>query len=391
MTPAGDDDSGERIDFDQVRDLARRERPRLIVAGTTAYTRIIDPQPFRQIADEVGALLMFDAAHPAGLIAGGAHPSPVGVADVVTFTTHKTLRGPRGGAILAQGRACAKPIDAAVFPGLQGGPLDHVVAAKAVAFAEAMTPDFKQYAANVVENAAALADALRAEGFRLVGGGTENHQVILDLRTFDEDLTGPRRSGGARPRRDHLQPQPDPRRPAFALHHERPSTRVRGGDDGRDGRDGDGDDRRTDGPGAAGAGGRQASAKRGARRGSSALFGVRPVSGGLTDPSGPVGASRGSLRRLPLRLPHRGLRVVSVDLSGPRGSPLRTGAVDRPGELRIHDRPLPVIGGAGMCAAFVVAIVVSGRLPEAHDQIFQGLVRAGRASCSPVSSFTSSA
>lgn len=189
VSPAADDNSGERIDFDQVRDLARRERPRLIVAGTTAYTRIIDPVPFREIADEIGAYFLFDAAHPAGLIAGGVHPSPVGIADVVTFTTHKTLRGPRGGAIISKSEH-AKKIDSAVFPGLQGGPLDHVIAAKAVAFAEAMTPEFKQYAQNVVDNAAALAETLRTEGFRLVAGGTENHQVILDLRTFDADLTG---------------------------------------------------------------------------------------------------------------------------------------------------------------------------------------------------------
>jgi glycine hydroxymethyltransferase len=189
VTPAGEGDDGERIDFDELRDIAIRERPRLIVAGTTAYTRVIDPAPFRAIADEVGAYFLFDAAHPAGLIAGGVHPSPVGVADVVTFTTHKTLRGPRGGAIICKAEH-AKKIDAAVFPGLQGGPLEHVIAAKAVAFAEAATPEFKQYAADVVENAAALAAALRSEGFRLVGGGTENHQVILDLRTFDADLTG---------------------------------------------------------------------------------------------------------------------------------------------------------------------------------------------------------
>jgi glycine hydroxymethyltransferase len=189
VTPAGDGDGGERIDFDELRDLAIRERPRLIVAGTTAYTRIIDAAPFRTIADEVGAYFLFDAAHPAGLIAGGVHPSPVGLADVVTFTTHKTLRGPRGGAIICKAEH-AKKIDAAVFPGLQGGPLDHVVAAKAVAFAEAATPEFKQYATDVVENAAALAASLRSEGFRLVGGGTENHQVILDLRTFDVELTG---------------------------------------------------------------------------------------------------------------------------------------------------------------------------------------------------------
>ncbi len=189
VSPAAEDGSGERIDLDLVRDLARRERPRLIVAGTTAYTRIIDPLPFKEIADEVGALFMFDAAHPAGLVAGGVHPNPVGVADVVTFTTHKTLRGPRGGAIVCDA-AHARAIDAAVFPGLQGGPLEHVIAAKAVAFGEASRPEFAAYAAQVVRNAAALAESLRAEGFRLVAGGTENHQVIVDLRSFDAELTG---------------------------------------------------------------------------------------------------------------------------------------------------------------------------------------------------------
>ena len=189
VTPAAPDGSGERIDLDMVRDLALHERPRLIVAGTTAYTRIIDPVPFRAIADEVGALFMFDAAHPAGLIAAGVHPNPVGVADVVTFTTHKTLRGPRGGAILCN-EDHARAIDAAVFPGLQGGPLEHVIAAKAVAFNEAKQPEFKVYATQVLANAAVLAAALSAQGFRLVAGGTENHQVIVDLRSFDKDLTG---------------------------------------------------------------------------------------------------------------------------------------------------------------------------------------------------------
>ena len=191
VTPATDDADapGEVIDFDQVADLAKREQPALIVAGSTAYARTIDPQPFREIADSVGALFMFDAAHPAGLIAGGAHPSPVGVADVVTFTTHKTLRGPRGGAILC-GADLAKKIDSAVFPGLQGGPLEHVIAAKAVAFAEAARPEFRRYAADVVTNAAALGAAMIGEGFRLVSGGTDNHMILVDLRTFDEELTG---------------------------------------------------------------------------------------------------------------------------------------------------------------------------------------------------------
>ncbi|MEO7443143.1 MAG: serine hydroxymethyltransferase, partial [Acidimicrobiales bacterium] len=182
-------ESDERLDLDQVADLARRHRPKLIVAGATAYPRIIDPEPFRRIADEVGALFMFDAAHVAGLIAGGVHPNPVAHADVVTFTTHKTLRGPRGGCILSRAEH-AKAIDSAVFPGLQGGPLEHVIAAKAVAFHEAAQPDFAVYAAKVVANAQALAAALAAEGFRLVAGGTDNHLMLVDLRPFDAELTG---------------------------------------------------------------------------------------------------------------------------------------------------------------------------------------------------------
>ncbi len=181
--------SDERIDFDQVRDLALQHRPKLIVAGATAYPRIIDPQPFRDIADEVGALFMFDAAHIAGLIAGGVHPNPVPLADVVTFTTHKTLRGPRGGCILAKAELGAT-IDKAVFPGLQGGPLDHVIAAKAVAFREAAQPEFSDYAREVVANAAELADALASHGLRLVSGGTDNHLMLVDLRSFDEELSG---------------------------------------------------------------------------------------------------------------------------------------------------------------------------------------------------------
>jgi glycine hydroxymethyltransferase len=191
VTAQSDDPAhpGEVIDFDQVAHLAKTEQPSLIVAGSTAYARTIDPAPFREIADSVGALFMFDAAHPAGLIAGGAHPSPVGVADVVTLTTHKTLRGPRGGAILC-GSDLAKKIDSAVFPGLQGGPLEHVIAAKAVAFAEAARPEFKQYAQQVVKNAAALGTGLAEQGFRLVSGGTDNHMLLVDLRTFDAELTG---------------------------------------------------------------------------------------------------------------------------------------------------------------------------------------------------------
>jgi len=191
VTPQSNDPSepGEVIDFDQVAHLAKAEKPALIVAGSTAYSRVIDTVPFREIADSVGARFLFDAAHPAGLIAGGAHPSPVGIADVVTLTTHKTLRGPRGGAILC-GDDLAKKIDSAVFPGLQGGPLEHVIAAKAVAFAEAARPEFRRYAAQVVANAAALAGALAGHGFRLVSGGTDNHMLLVDLRPFDADLTG---------------------------------------------------------------------------------------------------------------------------------------------------------------------------------------------------------
>jgi glycine hydroxymethyltransferase len=179
----------ERLDLDQVRDLALRHRPRMIVAGATAYSRLIDPGPFRQIADEVGALFVFDAAHVAGLIAGGVHPDPVPVADVVTFTTHKTLRGPRGGCIVTTAEHAAA-IDKAVFPGLQGGPLEHVIAAKAVAFREASQPSFRDYAAQVVTNARALAAALTAEGFRIVSGGTDNHLMLVDLQPFDAELTG---------------------------------------------------------------------------------------------------------------------------------------------------------------------------------------------------------
>ncbi|MGZ4683572.1 MAG: serine hydroxymethyltransferase [Acidimicrobiales bacterium] len=181
--------SDERLDYDQIRDVARAERPKLIIAGATAYPRIIEPAPLREIADEVGALLMFDAAHIAGLIAGGVHPNPVPYADIVTFTTHKTLRGPRGGCVLSRAEF-GPAIDKAMFPGLQGGPLEHVIAAKAVAFREAAHPSFTDYARQIVANASALAAALGGEGFRLVSGGTDNHLLLVDLRTFDADLTG---------------------------------------------------------------------------------------------------------------------------------------------------------------------------------------------------------
>ncbi len=192
--PYGVTPSDERIDYDQIRDLAREHRPKLIVAGATAYPRIIEPAPLREIADEVGALLMFDAAHIAGLIAGGAHPNPTPFADIVTFTTHKTLRGPRGGCILSRAEL-GPAIDKAVFPGLQGGPLEHVIAAKALAFHEAAQPEFSAYAHGIVANAQALASALAGQGFRLVSGGTDNHLMLVDLRTFDSELTGKEAQG----------------------------------------------------------------------------------------------------------------------------------------------------------------------------------------------------
>ena len=183
--------SDERLDFEAIAQLAHEHRPRMIVAGATAYPRIIDPAPFRAIADEVGAYYLFDAAHIAGLVAGGAHPSPVPFADVVTLTTHKTLRGPRGGCILSKSEL-APAIDKAVFPGLQGGPLEHVIAAKAIAFGEAAQPSFKIYAHQIVTNAQALAKGLVARGFRLVSGGTDNHLMLVDLRSSHPELTGKR-------------------------------------------------------------------------------------------------------------------------------------------------------------------------------------------------------
>ncbi len=181
--------SDERIDMDDVARLAEQHKPKMIVTGATAYPRNIDARPFREIADRIGAYLMFDAAHVAGLIAGGVYPNPVDVSDIVTFTTHKTLRGPRGGCILSTNEH-AKAINSAVFPGQQGGPQEHSIAAKAVAFAEAQTREFKTYSAQIVANAQAMAKKLVEEGFRLVSGGTDNHLLLVDLRSFDEDLTG---------------------------------------------------------------------------------------------------------------------------------------------------------------------------------------------------------
>jgi glycine hydroxymethyltransferase len=170
------------IDYDNVAEVAQREKPKLIIAGGSAYSRAIDFKRFREIADSVGALLMVDMAHYAGLVAGGVYPNPVPHAHVVTTTTHKTLRGPRGGLILTNDEAIAKKVNSAVFPGLQGGPLEHVIAAKAVAFGEALQPDFKAYAAQVVANARALAETLMASGVNIVSGGTDSHVMLVDLR-----------------------------------------------------------------------------------------------------------------------------------------------------------------------------------------------------------------
>jgi glycine hydroxymethyltransferase len=187
VIPYGVSENTETIDYDEVQRLAKEHRPKLIVAGASAYPRIIDYARFRQIADDVGALLMVDMAHIAGLVAVGLHPSPVPYADFVTTTTHKTLRGPRGGMVLCKAEH-AKTVDSRVFPGLQGGPLMHVIAAKAVALKEALSPAFKVYQQQIIKNAQALARALTHNSFRLTSGGTDNHLMLIDLRK--SELTG---------------------------------------------------------------------------------------------------------------------------------------------------------------------------------------------------------
>ena len=183
----GLDPETEMIDFDNVRELALKHKPKLIVAGASAYPRTIYADKFREIADEVGAILMVDMAHIAGLVAAGLHPNPMEFADIVTSTTHKTLRGPRGGLILCKEKY-AKAIDKAIFPGTQGGPLMHIIAAKAVCFKEAMEPEFKEYQKQVIANAQALARALEDKGFDLVSGGTDNHLVLVKL--VNKNITG---------------------------------------------------------------------------------------------------------------------------------------------------------------------------------------------------------
>ena len=180
FVPYGVEPETERIDYDHVMDIAREAKPKMIVAGASAYPRIIEFDKLRQIADAVGAMLMVDMAHIAGLIAAGEHPNPVPYADFVTTTTHKTLRGPRGGMILCR-EQYAKEIDKAIFPGTQGGPLMHVIAAKAVCFLEAMTPEFKAYQHQIIRNAKAMEEAFRLEGIRVVSGGTDNHLMLLDF------------------------------------------------------------------------------------------------------------------------------------------------------------------------------------------------------------------
>lgn len=181
IVPYGVDENG-LIDYDALRELAKREQPKMIIAGASAYPRAIDFAKFAEIAHEAGAYLFVDMAHIAGLVAAGLHQSPVPYADVVTTTTHKTLRGPRGGVILTSDEELAKKFDKAIFPGTQGGPLEHVIAAKAVCFGEALKPEFKAYQQNVVTNARVLADALQKQGFDLVAGGTDNHLMLIDLR-----------------------------------------------------------------------------------------------------------------------------------------------------------------------------------------------------------------
>lgn len=172
----------EKLDYEEIRKIALEERPKIIVAGASAYSRIIDFKKFREIADEIGAYFMVDMAHIAGLVAAGEHPNPMQYADVVTSTTHKTLRGPRGGVILTNNEEIAKKIDKTIFPGIQGGPLMHIIAAKAVAFKEALTSEFKEYQKQVIKNAKAMADELVAGGLRIVSGGTDNHLMLVDLR-----------------------------------------------------------------------------------------------------------------------------------------------------------------------------------------------------------------
>ena len=234
------------IDYDDVRRKAREHRPKLVLAGYSAYSRVDRLRGVRRRgASEIGAVFMVDMAHFAGLVAAGVYPSPVPHADVVTTTTHKTLRGPRGGLILCKAEH-AKAIDKSVFPGSQGGPLEHIIAAKAVCFKEALDPSFKTYAQSVVANARALAAALASRGFEIVSGGTDNHLMLVDLRNRGTHRQG--RAVGARRGGDHGEQEHRAERNAVAVRDERHSYRNAGGDDARHGRARDGADRRADRP-----------------------------------------------------------------------------------------------------------------------------------------------
>jgi len=223
----------ERIDYDAVRRLCLEHKPKMILCGYSAYPREIDFERFKQIADECGALLMADIAHIAGLIAGGVHPSPFPHCDVVTTTTHKTLRGPRGGMVMTNSSELAKKIDRAVFPGIQGGPLMHVIAAKAVCFLEALQPAFKQYARQVIHNAQALATELTGKGYRITSGGTDNHLMLVDLRSRSEDLTGAQaeswlETAGLIVNKNGIPQDPRPPRVTSGLRLGTPATTTRG-------------------------------------------------------------------------------------------------------------------------------------------------------------------
>ncbi len=295
VVPYGVREDTETIDYDQVRDLALKHRPKLIVVGASAYPRTIDFPAFRKIADEAGCMVMADIAHIAGMVAVGLHPSPVPYCEFVTTTTHKTLRGPRSGLIMCR-EEFAKKLDSAIFPGSQGGPLMHVIAAKAVALKEAMTPAFKEYQAQILRNAAAMAKTLLARGYRLVSGGTDNHLMLVNLK--DTPLTGKEGEGGAGARGDHGQQEHGPLRDAKPVHHQRDPHRHARGHHPRDEGKGDGADRQPD--------------RRRARR---ALGRLRAEAGG--------GGGPGPVRRLPsLRLASRGVHEGV--------SPLPTAARTRP-------------------------------------------------------------
>jgi len=223
----------ETIDYDAVREVCLEHKPKMLLCGYSAYPRVIDFAKFRAIADECGAYLLADIAHIAGLVAAGTHPSPFPHAHVVTTTTHKTLRGPRGGLIMCNDEEISKKINRSLFPGLQGGPLMHVIAAKAVAFGEALKPEFKAYSSKVVANATALADALTGHGFRITSGGTDNHLMLVDLSARDTDLTGADAEGwleaaGIITNKNGIPDDPRPPRVTSGLRLGSPATTSRG-------------------------------------------------------------------------------------------------------------------------------------------------------------------